>query len=105
AKATHVALRGEPVRYFPQSGSDVSARQAFDNFACTHNALPASVRVTDYDYGRPQLAVAHAASVSPTGLGEVADYGARLFSPGEARRIAEIRAEVFTAREVVYFGS
>ncbi len=101
-KSSHHSLRQKPVRYFPLSGADGSSRQSFDDFTCTYNALPASVKLDDYDYAKPALDVSGSAPVSPTGLGEIVSYGGRFFSASEGRRIAQIRAEEYRAREVVY---
>jgi len=98
----HGASRESAVRYHPVSGSDRSAGQYFGDFACQHDSLPSGVTLTDYDYGRPQLAMRGVATVSRAGLGEVALYGNRFFTPPEGERLARIRAEEFIARGVVY---
>ena len=105
SKASHDSLRLLPVRYHPLSGGDLSAKQHFDDFACTYSALPASVKLTDYDYAKPGLETTGTAAVSPTGLGEVAEYGGRFFSSQDGKRLALIRAEEFRAHEIVYFAT
>lgn len=103
--ATHTALAQAPVRYHPTHPGDRTASNAFEDFTCTHVVLPSNVRVADYDYGKPMLDVSSTAVVSATGAGDVAEYGHRLFSPGEATRIAKVRSEDHRAREVVYHAS
>lgn len=93
---------GLPVRYHPQSGADASAGASFRSFRCRHSTLPAKVRLTDYDYGNPNLDVFGTANVSDSSTGEVCIYGDRFFSPNDGKRLAQIRAEAFQAREVLY---
>jgi type VI secretion system secreted protein VgrG len=100
-KAAHSSLRLLPVRYVPQSGADGSAADAFDNVAERARLLPASVRVTDYDYSKPSVNVKGHAKVSPHGVGEIVTYGYRFFSPGDGDRLANIRAEELRASEDV----
>jgi len=93
-KSSHGTLRTSPVRYWPQSDyADISAKQAFDNFAATHNALPASVKLIDYDYARPLLDVSSTISVEANAVGEIAEYGGRFFTPQDAQRLATVRAQ------------
>lgn len=93
-KSVHTSLRTSPARYWPQSDyNDIASKQAFDNFAATHNALPASVKLIDYDYARPLLDVSSTVSVETNAVGEIAEYGGRFFSPQDAQRLATIRAE------------
>ncbi len=99
--ATHAPLSATPVRYHPTQG-DRTASNAFEDFTCTHVVLPSNVRVADYDYAKPMLDVSSTALVSATGAGDVSEYGHRIFSPGEAMRIAKVRSEDHQAREVVY---
>ncbi len=102
-KATHESLRTKPVRYWPQNNyDDVLSQQAFDNFAATHNALPASVKLIDYDYAKPLLDVSASVSVEANAIGEIAEYGGRLFTPADAQRIATIRAEDHLAKKDVF---
>jgi uncharacterized protein involved in type VI secretion and phage assembly len=82
-KSSHTSLRQSPVRYWPQNDGvqDSVVQQAFDNFAATHNALPARVKLIDYDYARPLLDVSSAVAVEANATGEIAEYGGRFFSP------------------------
>jgi type VI secretion system secreted protein VgrG len=97
-------LLGLPVRYFPQLGQDYSAGPSFRSFTCRHQSLPATIKLKDYDYARPNLNVAGSAQVSPIGTGEVSLYGERFFSPNAGNRLAKMRAEEMRARSVVYQG-
>ncbi|MFO0612262.1 MAG: type VI secretion system tip protein TssI/VgrG [Polyangiaceae bacterium] len=103
ARVSRVTRRASPVRYHPVSSSgDVSAKNAFDNFTCTHAARPASVKLTDYDYAKPMLHISGSAPVSHAGLGEIVEHGGRMFSLGEAQRLANVRAEELRASDTVY---
>jgi type VI secretion system secreted protein VgrG len=95
---------GTPVRYWPQMGQDLSAGPSFRSFTCRHTALPATVRLKDYDYAKPGLNVSGSAPVSPSGSAEVSLYGERFFTPAAGERLARTRAEELLARQVVYQG-
>ncbi|MFO0550450.1 MAG: type VI secretion system tip protein TssI/VgrG [Polyangiaceae bacterium] len=101
-KSAHTSLRQNPVKYFPQNQSDPAMKQSFDNFAASHNALPASVRIIDYDYARPLLDVSSSVDVEANAVGEIAEYGGRFFSPEDAARLARVRAEDHLAKKTVF---
>lgn len=104
-KAYEEDALGVPVYYFPQLGHDRSAGASFRSFIARHRTLPSSIKLKDYDYARPNLALAGSAAVSPFGSGEVNLYGERFFSPSAGERLAKLRAEEMLAREVVYHGA
>lgn len=87
-----------PVRYHPAEG-DMSAGRHFNDFAMGASSLPAMVKVSDYDYAKPGAPVM---GMAPAGIGGVGVFSeppgnARVFSPGDAARIAKVRAEAFGA--------
>ena len=84
---------------------DGSAGEALHTFTCKHHALPASVKLKDYDYAKPTLDVSGEAPVSKTGIGEISVYGERFFTPDDGKRLAKLRAEELLARQVVYRGA
>jgi type VI secretion system secreted protein VgrG len=92
---------GAPVRYRPQLGGDLRSGASFRTFSCRHSTLPALVKLKDYDYARPNLALSGVAPVAPNGAGEVSLYGERFFTPSAGERLARLRAEELNAREVV----
>jgi type VI secretion system secreted protein VgrG len=108
SRAFQTQLDDRPVRF---SGSlsggshDASAGEALHTFTCKHQALPATLRLKDYDYQKPTLDVAGSATVSTIGLGEISAYGGRFFSPDEGQRLAELRAQELQAQQVVYRGA
>lgn len=93
---------GLPIRYFPQIGHDGSARASFRSFRSVHASLPGSVKLTDYDYTRPNLEVSGQADVWTMGSDEVRGYGNRFFTPSAGSRLAKVRAEELKARQVVF---
>ncbi|AKT42710.1 type VI secretion system Vgr family protein [Chondromyces crocatus] len=103
-KSFHAPLAQKPIRFHPQSGADVTAGESFRAFTCRHTSLPASVRLRDYDYGKPALEVAGTAAVSPTGFGDVSVYGMRFFTPADGKRLATLRAEELLARQTIAQG-
>ncbi len=104
-KALQGRLDDRPVRFFPLAGRDATSGEALHTFTCRHQVLPGSVRLRDYDYGRPTLDVSGSAPVSRAGFGEVSVHGGRFFSPEDGQRLARIRAEELAARQVVYRGA
>jgi type VI secretion system secreted protein VgrG len=94
-----------PVRFFAQAGHDGSAGEALHTFTCKHHALPATVKLKDYDYAKPTLDVSGEAAVSRSGFGEIFVYGHRFFTPDEGKRLAKIRAEELLARKAIYRGT
>jgi len=91
-----------PVRYFPQAGGDHSAGASFRTFRAKHASLPATVKLKDYDYARPNLELAGPSDVSDYGTAEVIKHGDRFFTPGDATRLATLRSEEMKARQVVF---
>ncbi|WP_437817710.1 type VI secretion system Vgr family protein [Sorangium sp. So ce1078] len=91
-----------PVRYHPQTGEDRSAAASFRTFSCQHGALPSRVKLKDYDYVRPHFPLSGAAPVSQYGTGEISLHGERFFSADAGKRLAQLRAEEYLAREAVY---
>lgn len=104
-KAVHEPLAPSPVRFFALSGADATAGECLQTFVCRCRALPAGVRLQDYDYAKPTLDVSGRAPVSRAGLGEVSIHGARFFTPDAGQRLARLRAEEMLAREQVLTGS
>jgi type VI secretion system secreted protein VgrG len=99
------ALVDKAVRFDAHGGHDGRAGEALHSFTCKHRALPAGVRLKDYNDSKPTLDVSGGAPVSKVGMGEISVYGGRFFSPEEGSRLARIRAEELLARQVVYRGS
>lgn len=105
AKSFQKPLDDQPVRFFALSGHDHSSGEALHTFTCKHRALPASVKLKDYDYAKPTLDVSGTAPVSKVGIGEISMYTSRFFSPDDGKKIAKTRAEELLARQVVYRGT
>ncbi|WP_437597414.1 type VI secretion system tip protein TssI/VgrG [Sorangium sp. So ce590] len=101
-RSAHQPHGDKPVRYYPQIGGANTAKNTIHAFTCRHGVMPGTVRLKDYDYANPAVAVAGQASVSASGIGEISLYGARFFSAGEGERLARIKAESLSATGVVY---
>ncbi|NUQ72739.1 MAG: type VI secretion system tip protein VgrG [Polyangiaceae bacterium] len=93
---------GKPIRYFPQTGADMSAGPSFRSFTSRRTTLPAKVKLRDYDYTKPNLDVSGTADVAPNGAGEINLYGERFFTPDAGKRLAQIRSEELLARQAVF---
>ncbi len=104
SKSSHAALGDKSVRFHASSG-DVTSGEALHTLTCKHRALPAGVKLKDYNYASPTLDVSGNAPVSKTGLGEISVYGGRFFSPDDGKRLAKLRAEELLARQVLYHGA
>jgi len=105
-KATHTSLRETPVKYWPQNDPQENAvKNSFDNFAATHNALPARVKLIDYDYARPLLDVSSTVAVEANATGEIAEYGGRFFGPEDAQRLTQIRAEEQLIKKTTFYAT
>ena len=103
--SSHEPLDDKPVRYHPHAGQDRSAGEAFDAFTCQHVALPAEVKLSDYDYADPGLEMVGSAKVSATGKGKINVHGARFFTPARGQRLADVRAQAMLARQVLVHAS
>jgi type VI secretion system secreted protein VgrG len=103
-RARHQAADRGAVLFRPSLGRDVSARDALRTFRAKKLSRPGSVKLRDYDYAKPSFAVSGSENVWKGGDAEVTLHGERLFTPGDAKRLAKIRAEELTARQSVYSG-
>jgi type VI secretion system secreted protein VgrG len=105
SKASQSDLPTDPVRYVPTLGDDRAAGEAMESFRFRANALPGSFRVKDYDYTKPSLDISGEARVQKSGAGEICVYSGRVFTPGDAAKLATLRAEELLAGQVEHFGS
>lgn len=99
--STHQPAVQKPVRYDPwnQSGFDALAVLR-GRFA----ALPRKIKLTDYDYEKPELDVSGSATITPNGYGDIVLYGENFKTPTEGNRYAKLRAEEYLARRSVFTG-
>jgi len=104
-KSAHVALRKEgAVRYFAGSRGTGYAAESFEDFACSAEAVPGGVTVSDYDYASPQRPLSHNANVPGGGASRMVHYGARAFTSADVTRVATIRAEQLNVRQHLHRG-
>jgi len=86
--------QGKTMYYSPPSALDSLAREeVIKDFCCRQNTLPSSVRLKDYNYEKPSLAMEGLANVYEEGRGEVYLYGDHFLTPEEGQHLAKIRAE------------
>jgi type VI secretion system secreted protein VgrG len=105
-KAHHHPLLGEGhVRYFPAAGHDGSAGECLRELHADFEMLPASVLISDYNYANPAVSVAGEEAVSQAGQGKIREYGYRVFTEAEARRLAQVKAQSMACRELVLTAS
>jgi type VI secretion system secreted protein VgrG len=105
SRSTHAEVDGPPVRYGAWQGEAGDRPAGLETFTCRLAALPAEVRLTDYDYLNPSLDVRGRAPVQSSGRGEIVLYGENFRTPDEGERCARIRAEQLLAGQRVYRAS
>ncbi|WP_159398011.1 type VI secretion system Vgr family protein [Sorangium cellulosum] len=100
-KDQHEPLLGDGrVRYHPTSDTDFGAGEHLREVHVDFSALPAAVLISDYNYANPAAPVSGEHAVSSSGRGEVREYGYRVFSAGEASRLAQVKAQSIACREL-----
>lgn len=100
-KAHHQALvGGGRVRYAPSAGADGSAGECLRELFADYRLLPASVLISDYNYANPSAPVSGEKAVSGAGQGRIREYGYRVFTEGEASRLAAVKAQSMACREL-----
>lgn len=90
-KGSHAPSRLQAIPYYPSGGSAKGAH--LDRFSTKSAALPALVRLRDYDYAKPSLDVSGRAPVSDGGVGEQVLHAGRFFSANHGAHLATVRAE------------
>jgi type VI secretion system secreted protein VgrG len=91
---------GGRARHVPVHGHDATAPTGLHQLEQDVAWLPKSVTVTDYNYANPSAPVLGESRVTEHGMGVLRDYGHRVFVEGEAKRLAEVRAQSIGCREV-----
>lgn len=100
-KGQHNPLMGTGrVRYYPSGLGDMSAGECLRELHVDFTSMPASVMIADYNYANPQAPVTGEHAVSGTGMGQMHEYAWRVFSQGEANRLAEIKSQSIACREL-----
>ncbi|MDY6903501.1 MAG: type VI secretion system tip protein TssI/VgrG [Thermodesulfobacteriota bacterium] len=97
--------QGKTMYYSPPSAMDALSREeVVKNFCCRQKTLPSSVRLKDYNYEKPSLAIEGLADVYEEGRGEVYLYGDHFLTPEEGNHLAKIRAQELNCWERTYHG-
>ncbi len=101
-KAQHGPLIGDGhVRYYAGAGADGSAGECLRELSADFRLLPASVHVSDYTYANPAAPLSGEKAVTSGGQGKIREYGYRVFTEGEAKRLAQVKAQSIACRELV----
>lgn len=101
-KAQHAPLLGDGhVRYYAGAGADGSAGECLRELSADFRLLPASVHVSDYNYANPAAPLTGEKAVTSGGQGKIREYGYRVFTEGEAKRLAQVKAQSMACRELV----
>jgi len=104
-KSKQEKLDSQPLRYFPLVGDQPTAHEALYTFRCRTVSLPQKVKLTDYDYLRPETELKAEAPAADLGTDELSLHGENFVSDDVGKRLAKVRAEELLARQVVFNGS
>ena len=86
------------------AGAAASVGQVLYRFAARRSARPARVEVADYFYPQPALEIRASHPVIDPARGSDVGFGGRAWSPAEAKRLAQVRAEQAAAEAVLFEG-
>ncbi len=99
----HLARAAGAKRWVPRAAAGGDRAEGFAAFRRTSQALPAGVRLADYNYLTPLVPVEHQERV---GDGQVVSlFGENLLTPDEARWLAKIRMQELRAGQVTFRGT
>ncbi len=101
SNAQHSASRPTPIAYQPVEGGDLGS-DLFVAIVDRQRLQPKLVRLTDYDYEKPALAIKGEESVAEGTSSEVVVHDAGAVDPGDASRLAKVRKEALLARQRVF---
>jgi len=106
SKSVHAAVQGaSPLQYAPPSGLDgASQGLTLTRFGQRTQRVPGEVLVKDYNYRTPSLEITATSQVSDSGEGLYYSYADNAKNPGEAKRLATVKAQSRSCREAVCQG-
>ncbi|MFO0603899.1 MAG: type VI secretion system tip protein TssI/VgrG [Polyangiales bacterium] len=105
-KGAHAPLAADPVRFFDTSHGDVSAVEGVHSFSLRREYRAASVKVTDYEYARPDTPVTAQAPGAQPGAGERVFFGEdNQRGSDPVAQVARARAGAERARAATYYGA
>ncbi len=88
------------------AASDWHQQEVVDAFARHQRQVPQSIAVHDWNYRTPDLDLSAEATVATRAVGAPThEFGAHQLDPGEARRVAALRAEELRCRQVRFCGT
>ncbi|MCC6522131.1 MAG: type VI secretion system tip protein VgrG [Polyangiaceae bacterium] len=84
------------------AGAAGSVGESLHGLAARRSARSKEVEVADYYYPKPALALRERKAVIDPALGTVIAFGGQAWSPAEAKRLAQVRAEQAAAEAVLF---
>jgi type VI secretion system secreted protein VgrG len=105
-KLSHKPMaQGKEILFSPTSGLDsMLKREAIESYARVQRAVPASVKLKDYNYRTPALEITAESQATDSGLGLNYEYGDNVKTPSEAKALAKVRAEELLCQQCRYQG-
>jgi len=88
-------------RYRPY---EVNAPGILNSFSAKHSALPALMKMKDYNYLNPSMALTGDHAISPTGRGDISMFGENAITGAMVSQYAKVRAEEIASRQKVFTG-
>lgn len=99
-----VPMEGGPVRYHPTLGAeavDFTAGGHFQRLRTQRVAMPRAVKLADYDYAKPKLAVKGEDDVLSRGQVEIVRFGERFFDPDRGAALAKLRGQALRGKQEI----
>jgi type VI secretion system secreted protein VgrG len=103
-KSRHDDADPATVRYYPSSGDDALAGEAFGSWRRVHAGVTGSVTLGDYDYQKPALKISGVKAQAAVGFEELVRFEDNLWDQPEADRLATVRAEHLQAAQIRFHG-
>ena len=92
------------IGYRPASGLANASEASVFAFSGRSRVVPRTVRLTDYDYRTPDVALKVEQTVDPNGRGTVVDHGSHFRTAEEGRSLALVRAQELAGRKLSFKG-
>jgi type VI secretion system VgrG family protein len=103
-KDQHPAVGGENSVPFRDARAVNAGGETVGSFNFAQQVLPKEVRLKDYNYRKPELAVKGESAADAAGAGSGSEYGQHFKDPEEGARLATVRAEEILCRRRIFSG-
>lgn len=84
---------------------ETNAPGVFNVLSAKHSALPATMRMTDYNYLTPSVSLSGQNPITPSGSGDITLFGDNAQSSAVIDRYTQVRSQEIAARQQVVRGS